>query len=112
MPVPRFDTAPVVLQPSVDMNWMTVQEHVLPAYVEIEDTGAAGSLNEAQHGLARVPRGLRIVNIAIPNGVGPVAASWYREDGTDPNVEDDVWTDSLIRVRFSHANLRVLLEVF
>lgn len=74
-----------------------------PQLIQIEDTGAADSVNTILHQLYRIPRGVRIVNCALASADECV---WYRL------VTDDPWTDSIITLRFRCANARVLLEVF
>ena len=78
-------------------------ERLRPVYVEIADTGDANSLHTLRHGLGRVPRGVRIVNVAV-GASGDV--SWHRLD------TDAAWTNEELSLRISAGNARVLLEVF
>jgi len=111
MSVGRFSTErPTFVSGSVDI--LTMDTLLNPHLFEIADTGAADSVNTIHHGLGRIPRGLRIVNVALPSGSAPASPGWYRKDSGNPATDDDPWTTTDMDIRFSHANLRVLVEVF
>ena len=69
--------------------------------IEIDDTGAAGTVNTFSHSLGRVPVGIQIIN-----AVSSAAVAWYR-----PST-DAAWTATQMSARFDQNNARVLLEVF
>jgi hypothetical protein len=115
MSVARFRKGNVTFHPTGgkdDVNWERVQHGLVSEFIEIADTGAAGTVNAVRHGLGRVPRGVRLVQVVIGPGAGPVAVNFYREDSGVQMADDDAWTETQIALRFSHANVRVLLEVF
>lgn len=89
-----------------------IQEYLVPTLYEINDTGVADTLNTIRHGLNRIPRGVRIINVALPAADAPAAVGWYRKDNGGRELTDDVWDITDLRIRFSHDNLRVLLEIF
>jgi hypothetical protein len=79
-----------------------------PELIEILDTGVAGDVYTLRHAIGRVPKGIRIINVALPaaSAVGVTLGHlWYRIES------DDEWTDTEINVRFTTANLHVLLEI-
>lgn len=92
-------------------RWRTDKTHAVaddavrlqPEYIAIDDTGTADDLIEIFHTLNRVPRGMRVVNLAL-GSAGDF--SWYRLS-TDPE-----WTNRRISFRCRVANAQVLLEVF
>ena len=83
---------------------MRVVHDTQPVFLEIVDTDVSTTLNTVAHGLGRIPRGVRLVNMALQNDRQPVC--WYRLD-TDP-----AWTERELTLRFMMDNARVLLEVF
>lgn len=112
MTVARFSTERVALTPDANPNTLVMDTYLNPVLIEIEDTGTADSVNTLHHGLGRVPRGCRIVNVALPSASAPASPGWYRKETGSDSTDDDPWTDTDMDIRFSHNNLRVLLEVF
>ena len=79
-------------------------QFVLGKLHEIEDTGDSHTQITLRHDLGRVPRGMRIINLVTPFYPGEIG--WYR---VDPH---DTWDKRDMRIRFTMANARVLLEIF
>lgn len=89
---------------AVEVDWHTLAT-VMPDLVEVPDTGVADEVQTIRHGLGRVPKGIVIVNMSVPDASG-VPVHWYRE------YSDPAWTSKQISVRFTVAGASVLLGVF
>lgn len=73
-------------------------------FIEVEDTNTVASEPLViNHSLGRIPRGIRIVNMALAFGA---ECKWWRYDF------DPAWTDRVIYIRLNASGGRVLLEVF
>lgn len=99
----RWDTGRLIV-PTHDTPFdvRRILDMLNPVRVEIEDTGAADSVNTVRHNLGRIPNKIVIARQEVPSTT-PVA--WYR------NSTDAEWTDIDLTLRFNVANSRVLLEI-
>lgn len=88
-----------------ELNWNLFDRFMNPVYIEIDDTGTAGSVNTVRHGLGRIPRKCVVVRAEIASGSGPASVTVYQETG------DADWTLRELTVRCSVANAHVVLEI-